>query len=184
MDFSNVCYVPKRDNSETPWINFGASKAEYDKWILHVCGVCCLKMVGDTLLKTQQMSLYNLTTLCLNEGAFRIREDGEIEGIFHHPLCSVANGLGIAAEVCGRLTEDRLERTVALGRTAMLSVNLAKVNPDLRGGHLVIVHDYDASRDSFLLHDCSSVIRPNGCNINISRQELRSISNHKGLILG
>lgn len=180
----NVKYVPKKDGSEKPWIGFGATQQDYEMWIPHVCGVCCLKMAGDTVHKTEDYTLYDLTMACLREGAFRITETGEIEGIFHYPLSRVAQTLGIPAVVDGHISEDKILQAIALGRFVMLSIDLAKVRPLLKGSHLVLVYSYIVATDTFLLHDCSSVIGKDGCNVQIRRQDLAAISNRKGLILG
>jgi hypothetical protein len=67
---------------------------------------------------------------------------------------------------------------------AILSIDAAKIDSSRRGGHLVLVYGYDWPADSFLLHDCSSMMRPDGCGVSISASALAGISNNKGLIAG
>ena len=72
-------FVPKpttRTHAGQPWVVFGSTKELYDYWIPHVCGICCLKMVGDTLGKTSSYTLYALTMMCLERGGFgRLTEE-------------------------------------------------------------------------------------------------------------
>jgi hypothetical protein len=42
------------------------------------------------------------------------------------------------------------------GRFVILSVDLAKVDRDLRGGHLILIYAHDDAACEVLLHDCSS----------------------------
>lgn len=178
-----VVFVPKCVPGDgSPWLNFGSSRSEYEKWIPHVCGICCLKMIGDSAGLTTQLTLYTLTLMCLAKRGFVQEADGKISGVFHYPLAELAGDLGLAAEVDGNLASGRCISHIRRGSILMLSVNLAKVNPSLSGGHLVVVYDYSPKSDVFMIHDCSSVLRTNGCGISISRRELDGISNRKGLV--
>ena len=48
--YKQIVFVPKTiPHDTTPWIRFGASQELYDQWIPEICGICCLKMIGDTL---------------------------------------------------------------------------------------------------------------------------------------
>jgi hypothetical protein len=67
---------------------------------------------------------------------------------------------------------------------AILSIDIAKVNPSMHGGHLVLVYGYDETSNEFLLHDCSSVVCQDGRGVKISIDALERISNNRGLIAG
>lgn len=183
MRRSIVNYVPKKNETTEPWHYFGADQGTYEQWEPHICGICCLKMVGDTLSKTLNLSLYELTMQCLEQGGFRITDDGDIVGVFHYPLAELGNRLGIPIKVAPGLTLSQSQQVISDSGFAILSVDLAKLNTGLRGGHLLLLHKYLPDSDEFVLHDCASAIGFPGNNIHITSNELAAISNSKGLIV-
>jgi hypothetical protein len=178
-------YVPKRrpDDIE-PWIEFGSGRLEYQRWIPEICGICCLKMVGDTIGVTNDLTLYQLAMMAAENGTLIVNEDGTIQGVFHYPLAELAERLGIRCHVMRALGISEIKQALAQGMYAILSINAARVDSSLHGGHLVLVYGYDEPASSFLLHDCSSMMRPDGCGVSISADALASISNNKGLVAG
>jgi hypothetical protein len=178
-------YVPKRRPADTePWIAFGSSRLEYQRWIPEICGICCLKMVGDTIGVTSNLSLYHLTMMAAANGTFTVSEHGTIQGAFHYPLAELAESLGIRCHVMRMLGIGEITEALTEGMYAILSINAASVDSSLRGGHLVLVYAYDETAGSFLLHDCSSMVRPDGRGVSMSADALARISNNKGLIAG
>lgn len=176
-------YVPKRRLGDTePWIAFGSSELEYKRWIPEICGICCLKMVGDTIGVTNELSLYELTMMATANGTFIAGEHGIIQGAFHYPLAELAQRLGIRCCVVRPLGIGEIRKALSQGMYAILSIDAARVDRSLQGGHLVLVYGYDEPTDSFLLHDCSSIMQPDGCGVSISTNTLASISNNKGLV--
>lgn len=176
-------YVPKRRPDDTePWIAFGSGKPEYQRWNPEICGICCLKMIGDTIGVTNNLSLYQLTMMAAANGTFMASEHGTIQGAFHYPLAELAESLGIRCRVVKTLGTSEITEALAQGMYAILSIDAASVDSSLRGGHLVLIYGYDEPTDSFLLHDCSSIMRPDGCGVSISAHALANISNNKGLV--
>jgi peptidase C39-like protein len=178
-------YVPKRrpDDAE-PWIAFGSGQLEYQRWIPEICGICCLKMVGDTIGVTNNLNRYQLTMMAVANGTFIVGEHGTIQGAFHYPLAELAERLGVRCRVMRTLGIGEITEALAQEMYAILSIDAAKIDSSRRGGHLVLVYGYDWPADSFLLHDCSSMMRPDGCGVSISASALAGISNNKGLIAG
>jgi hypothetical protein len=182
---SKVEFVPKRyDDQDTPWQPFGApNEDEYRKWSPEVCGICCLKMIGDSLGLTSSISLYELTMRCKDEGGFRELADGEIQGVFHRPLLEVAKSYGLAGKVVGRLTINKIKDSLKKERFIILSINKSKISPQLKGGHLILVHSYDPKVETFVVHDSELLLSESGENIELSAVRLEEISNNKGLII-
>lgn len=181
MNGRDVVFVPKRvDGDSSPWVRFGSSQGEFERWIPEVCGVCCLKMVGDTLGITKSLNLYELTMQCLARGAF-IQDGQTIKGVFHYPLVGVARDLGLKGDVL-RLNIKTIKERVALGQFVILSIDLAKVSPMI-GSHLILIHNVDQRGKQFLVHDCSNIIASSGANILITEGELEAISNSRGIAL-
>lgn len=177
-------YIPKRAvGSMSPWRVFGSTKEEYERWIPHVCAMCCLKSVGDTLGKTDHLTLYDLTLRCRDRGGYVVRPSGDIEGVYHKPLALLAESLGVHASLEPLLTHDQIVRLLQAGRFVILSLDLSKHSSLLRGGHLVLVYGYDASADDYLLHDCGPALRTEGKALHIPRAEIEEISNHRGLAM-
>jgi len=178
-------YVPKRRPDDTePWIAFGSGQLEYQRWIPEICGICCLKMVGDTIGVTNNLNLYQLTMMAAANGTFIVNGRGTIEGAFHYPLAALAENLGIRCRVMRTLGIGEINEALAQGMYAILSINAAKIDSSRHGGHLVLVYGYDEPAGSFLLHDCSSMMRPDGRGVSISADALARISNNKGLVAG
>jgi hypothetical protein len=141
-------------------------------------------MVGDTIGVTNGLSLYELTMMALENGTFTVSENGTIQGAFHDPLAELAERLGIRCRVLGTLGISEITDALAQGKYVMLSINAARVDSSLGGGHLVLVYGYDAPAGSFSLHDCSSIMQPDGCGVSISEHAMACISNNKGLVAG
>jgi hypothetical protein len=141
-------------------------------------------MVGDTIGVTNGLSLYQLTMMDAANGTFIVSEHGTIQGAFHYLLAELAERLGMRCRVMRALGTGEITEALAQGMYAILSIDAARVDSSLRGGHLVLVYGYDEPADSFLLHDCSSMMRLDGCGVRISARALASISNNKGLVAG
>ena len=141
-------------------------------------------MVGDTIGVTNGLSLYQLTMMAAANGTFIVSEHRTIQGAFHYPLAELAERLGMRCRVMRALGTGEITEALAQGMYAILSIDAARVDSSLRGGHLVLVYGYDEPEDSFLLHDCSSMMRLDGCGVRISARALASISNNKGLVAG
>ena len=141
-------------------------------------------MIGDTIGVTSELSLYELTMMAVANGTFVMSEHGAVQGAFHYPLAELAERLGIRCRVMRPLDIGEITKALAQGMYAILSIDTARVDSSLRGGHLVLIYGYDEPTDSFLLHDCSSMMRPDGRGVRISMPALAGISNNKGLIAG
>jgi hypothetical protein len=141
-------------------------------------------MVGDTIGVTNNLSLYQLTMLAAANGTFIVGEQGTIQGAFHYPLAELAERLGIRCRVMRTLGAGEITGALAQGMYAILSIDAARVDGSRQGGHLVLVYGYDERADSFLLHDCSSMMRADGRGVSISASALANISNNKGLVAG
>ena len=154
------------------------------KWNPLICSICCLKSAGDYFEVTQDKSLYQLTMDALEAGVFREDEEtGEILGAYHVPLVKLAKSLGLHGKVERRLTLRRLINLLKDGNLVMLSVDTSKINSQLCGGHLILVHSYDLDTETFVVHDSEPVLSADGEDIEIKRKRLEEISNKRGISL-
>lgn len=104
-----IKYVPKKNDDKKPWLLFGApNKSEYERWSPEVCGICCLKMIGDAHGTTSDTSLYQLTMECKQKGGFKELPNGEIQGVFHKPLLDLAKDYGLEGTVEGNLDTEKV----------------------------------------------------------------------------
>jgi hypothetical protein len=178
-----IRFVPKRHEGSRPWAHAGFPNVEeWETWSPHICGICCLKMLADTF-RSDSLSIYALTSRCCQLGGFRMGEQQHIRGVFHNPLLKLALEIGFEGIVEGQLSAAALRRAIEQGRFALLSIDLARVRPDLSGGHLVLIHSYDGDSNEFILHDCSEVLARPGANIRLKAASIELISNHKGLVI-
>lgn len=181
---SIIPFIPKKvPGDRKPWIRFGSTRDEYYRWIPEVCGICCLKMIGDSFGKTNHLSLYTLTMRCLDKGGFKIMKNKEILGVFHKPLLRVAKEVGLEGKVKRFLTHQNIVKSLTKRRFILLSIELQKVSIGLSGSHLILIHGYDCSIGKFIIHDPSSILGKVGHNLRISNLLLDAISNHRGLII-
>jgi len=187
-NINNIKYVPKRPllvNADVAeWREFGApSESEWKLWLPEVCGICCLKMIGDTLGVTNIISLYELTQRCLRLGGFKVQAGKSIQGVYHAPLLELGRTLGLEGKVEKGLDIEQIASEVDSGHFVILSIDLQRANTGYCGGHLVLIHSVDRGNRSFSLHDPSSVLSIPGYNIEFSYEKLDRISNKKGLSL-
>jgi hypothetical protein len=112
MPSSPVYICKKQPDDPEPWISFGSDRLQYERWIPEICGICCLKMIGDTTGATRQFTLYQLTMMAAANGTFVIGKDGGIKGAFHHPLAKLAESFGIPCRVMRKLDSGQLIRAL------------------------------------------------------------------------
>jgi len=180
----NIKFIPKRAECEKPWVEFGCEEpAEYNQWVPHICGICCLKMVLDSICPENSMSLYSLTIYCYNLSGFRIMEDGSISGVFHHPLLELARSRGLDGKVFRDVEISSIITEVQEGNYVILSINLELATKLMSGSHLILIHAYDDRKEEFIFHDCSQVLDSIGSNLRINHSQLTRISNKKGIVL-
>lgn len=180
-------FVPKPSGDATTAARcFGASVVETEFWTPHICGICCLKMVGDTLGHTTGHTLADLTFRCREMGGFTQRRDGSVVGVFHHPLVELAELFGMRGGVERDLDAARIQQLLQEGKYVLLSVDLHRAHTvrEASGSHLVLIFGYSANTDEYDLHDSSAILREHGSGIAIPQSELRAMSNDRGVWLG
>lgn len=179
----HIPFVPKRPTGSAPWQIFGSDRATYEKWAPHICGICCVAMVAAHY-ERPLFSLWELTTRAIKLNVFRENTDEQIEGAFHGPLVTLAEELGLAGRVEPRLNMSVVRDNLIHGRLTLLSIDLRKVQQQLTGSHLILIHSILASTNDVVeVHDCAHTLALNGENVTISFHELERISNRKGVSL-
>lgn len=161
---TQIKYVSKKNYSDKkPWLQFGApNKSEYEKWYPEVCGICCLKMIGDAYGSTVKVTLYQLAMERKQKDGSRELPNSEIQGVFHKPLLDLAKDYGLDGRVENNLKLEKVISSLQNGRFVILSIDKSKVNPKLRGGHLVLVHSLNLTSDTFLINDPEPILAKNG----------------------
>lgn len=183
VEYQDVSFIPKRvPGDEAPWVRFGSSKVEYEKWIPQVCGICCLKMVGDTFGLTSHLSLYELTMKCVDKGGFKVNEDQTISGVYHYPLLSLAQALGLDGTVEKYISPKDIQGHLLQNRMVVLSIDLGK-DTAFKGNHLLVVHRYLSKDNTYLVHDCAYAVGKEGASIALTEERLDLLSNRRGLSL-
>jgi hypothetical protein len=167
-----------------PWKRFGSpSKKAYGKWNPQVCGICCLKMIGDACGYTNKKSIYQLAMECKDEGGFIELPNGEIQDVYHKPLLKLANNYNLLGKVEKNLNIEKTISSLSENKFVILSINKSKIDSNLKGGHLILLHSYDPKLKVFLVNDPDPILAKEGKNIKIDINKLQEISNKKGLIL-
>lgn len=181
MSFLNIRYIPKPDTVG----DFGCdTKGQLTLWRPEICGVCCLKMIGDTKRRTLGLSLWQLTQKCIDQGAFKVdNKTGVIDGIFHYPMMKVAHDLGLHGVVLPRLPLGLIKFLLLLHIAPILSIDLHKLDAKYEAGHLVVMVGYNKKDKAFVVHDPSSVLAKSGKFAHINVQTLKRITNNRGMVL-
>jgi hypothetical protein len=181
----NIEYISKSYGSfKNPWMEFGApSEEEYKKWSPEVCGICCIKMAGDTYGTTLEKSIYQLTMECEQKGGFKKSLTGKVLGVFHQSLLDLGKNYGLDGEVNTDLNSGEIIASLKDEKFVILSVNKSKINLKMKGGHLILIHEYNPETEEFLINDPEPILAENGENVCISLNRLELISNKKGLIV-
>jgi hypothetical protein len=180
-----VAYLSKNYvNSNGSWKKFGApNRTLFEKWNSQACGIYCLKMIGDTHRLTNKKSIYQLTMECLSKGGYKELPNGEIQGVFHKPLLELGKKYGLSGKVERNLDIRKITSSLSENKYIILSVDKSKINPDLTGGHLILLHTYYPNVKLISLNDSDMLIDKKGKNILIDFEKLQKISNRKGLLL-
>ncbi|MEW8285198.1 MAG: C39 family peptidase [Candidatus Thiodiazotropha endolucinida] len=181
---NEVVFLPKKRQSRRESIKaFGGSTEDFDRWIPEVCGIFSLKMIGDTYGVSNELSVLELTQRCTVLGGFTECSDGLIKGVYHKPLLTLARQLSLQGVVEGRLTVAKIIEHVKRNHFVMLSINLQKINAELSGGHLILIHGVNVQGNLFHIHDTSEILAKPGRNVILDKEYLEVVSNKKGLIV-
>lgn len=173
-------FVPKSVIGDpTPWRTFGSTEALYRRWRPHICGICCVKSVGDATGATGGLSLWEITREAISLDVFRVNER-RIVGAFHDPLANLVRRYGAQASVLRNVSTEEVADHVRNGSVVFLSVDLVTLDPAAAGGHLVVVYGDEAG--GLRVHDSASVIASPGDDIPLAVQELDRLSNRKGIL--
>lgn len=178
----SVPFYPKRPLGPTPWVEFGASPADYELWVPHICGPLGVAMAAAGFGKPAPASNFELVQIAVEMGVLVQATDSQINGAFHHPLLALARRLGIDGEVVGPVHLQDVVAWVSAGDMVLASVDLAKIGRGLQGSHLVLVHTA-ASEQLLLLHDCAGVLGAPGSDVQVDVADFDEIFNRKGLRL-
>lgn len=174
-----VVYVPKPSTVK----DFGSeTEGQLSKWVPEICGVCCLKMIGDTYGNTQDKSLWALTKDCINSGAFV--EDmaaSKVSGIYYKPLIRLSKTYGLTGKSYKYLPNMLIKYLLHRGINPILSIDLNKVNSKYTETHLIVIVSYDKKSNKFTIHDPSSVLGTPGDNVKVDAKWLKHISNNRGM---
>lgn len=180
---AQVSFVPKIEKfTDEPWVLFGANKQIFEKWIPEICGICCLKMIGDSYNTTKEITLYSLTIECESLGGYK-NDAGQIRGVFHYPLLHLAQQHKLRGFVAKKLSICNIIDQISRKRFVILSIDLQKISKGLSGSHLILVHGYNFNKQCFIVHDCSHAIATNGEGVELSNVIMNKISNNKGIVI-
>lgn len=160
----------------------GWSQEEFDFWQPHSCGTCCLKTIGDSRGVSLNLTLADITELCVRKGVFAI-EGNTVSGAFHFPMVNLLADWGISAEVRRQLPLNDIISALTQGCLVILSVDLKKLNPPHDSTHLVIVFGYDEVDKEFSIHDSASILKPIGSGLTLDTEELARLSNGRGIVV-
>ena len=131
------------------WVENGfVDPQQYRFWSGKLCGLACLESALD-YWRIPHPPRHALLLQALSYGVYRMRDDGGVDGLIYQPFANwLADqfdlqvdvfGLHALAEIATRLDADTL---------AMASVSPEIRAPETpnarRGGHLVLLHGYDA----------------------------------------
>lgn len=174
-----IVHVAKRPIGLEPWIEFGSSRTEYEKWAAEACSIACMR----SLLLSRDgnaPSLWQLTKLAIDKGVF-VDLETRVLGAYHRPLSDWLNEQGFSSQVVGNVSEEEVWNLLD-SKILLLSINLAKLPLSRIGSHLVLVYDKDRNAQEYLVHDSAGLLDAgigNACRV--KRMALAELSNAKGI---
>jgi Peptidase_C39 like family len=174
-----IPFVSKRPYGPTPWVTFGSTKEEYEKWAGEICSIaCCRSLIlakcGDA------PSLWELTQQAIKMGVF-LDEGTSIKGAFHKPLAQLLAMHDIVAQLFQKETEAAIWN-LSERYPIIISIDLSKYTTSA-GSHLVLITDIDLISEQYIVHDSASTLCNVGYDCRVSRSQLSKISNGRGLII-
>jgi len=172
----DIPFVAKRPPGSAPWIAFGGSRADYDQWVPHVCAMACCRSLILARFGCAP-DLWGLTQDAASMGVY-VEEVGGIRGAFHNPLVDFLSEFHIRTYRFGSQRSDALAAAVAAG-PVLLSIDLAAVDRQHRGSHLVLVVGRDGQ--DYVVHDNARLLGETGEGCRLSAERLEAISNAKGI---
>ncbi|WP_028224036.1 C39 family peptidase [Paraburkholderia ferrariae] len=121
-----------------------AAPEDYRFWAKRLCGLACLESALD-YWGIARGTRAELLEAALRHGAYRVREDGGVDGLIYRPFAGwVEAEFGVRVEV---MTDEPIEATAA--RLAADTLAIVSVSPEIRrperpnarqGGHLILLH--------------------------------------------
>jgi Peptidase_C39 like family len=132
------------------WQRSGFSDPDrYRFWAKRLCGLTCLESALD-YWRIGHPSRAALLDDALRHGAYRLRDDGGVDGLIYRPFAQwIREAFGVHVDV---LTETSIKAMAA--RLSAASLAIVSVSPEIRypwrdnsrkGGHLVLLHGRDAA---------------------------------------
>ncbi|RKP43857.1 C39 family peptidase [Trinickia fusca] len=156
----SIVYDDADPCADPHWQRSGFTDPEhYRFWAKRLCGLTCLESILD-FWGVARPSRAVLLDQALQHGAYRLREDGGVDGLIYRPFAEwVGAQFGLQVEVLPSIPIEALA-----GRLDHDTLAIASVNPHIRrahepvttrGGHLVLLVGRDAEGTWF--HNPSGV---------------------------
>lgn len=156
------------------WSEFGVANIEdYVIWAPNVCGMTCLKMFFAH--KKQDYSWFHLTEFARQYGGY-VESEAGIKGLIYQPAINMLKDVfeqdaELLVHVEARTIAQRLQQNPDAFYIASVNTRIRfypqEKNPASQGGHLVLVHHYDAQNDCLVLHNPSGFTPEQQANFRI-----------------
>lgn len=136
-----------------------ADSQRYRFWAQRLCGLACLESALD-YWRIPHASRAVLLDEALQHGAYRMREDGGVDGLIYRPFADwVTEAFGLRVDVLPRASLTTLAARLDADTLAIASVSPELRHPDRpsqhQGGHLILLHGRD--REGVWFHNPSGV---------------------------
>lgn len=188
---SLACNAPLIEQGTSPsehhdWrIDGYATEEEYLFWSRHVCGLACLRSVLRAWYPEQNIPSMRELLAGARTGAALTLDGGKVGGLFYRPfLAWVKQDFSIEGEVLESPDLDSMLRGVHEGAVFLASVSSEVRYPDRanarRGGHLVLVYNYDGETVQF--HNPSG-IHDQAAHVQLDAERFARFSSGRGVLL-
>ncbi|HEX7909258.1 MAG TPA: C39 family peptidase [Paraburkholderia sp.] len=142
------------------WQRSGFSDPErYRFWAKRLCGLTCLESALD-YWRIEHAPRAVLLDEALRHGAYRMRDDGGVDGLIYQPFAAwAANAFGLQVDVLPQIPLEAIAARLAADTLAIVSVSPEIRYPERanrhQGGHLILLHGRD--RDGVWFHNPSGI---------------------------
>ncbi|WP_434779581.1 hypothetical protein [Neisseria sp. Ec49-e6-T10] len=170
------------------WYLSGAhDQAEYAKWCVHVCGMACLKM-HLSFTRSIEIPTLNLARSCTQFGGYAL-EGEAIHGLIYRPFLQfVQHAFKMDAQVIEHTPIEHIcarfqEKTTAFIASVHPSIRSVTSIPEVKGGHLVYVFDFDERTNEVLFHNPSGTTVQSQENVRLKMEQFAQFYSGRGILL-
>lgn len=169
------------------WKASGAkTKKEYEAWSWSACGMACTKMILASRIG-KVVPIVELGKKCAEYGGYTMPIEASV-GLLYKPYVKfAAKEFGWKSKIVEGMSQQEIMYALSKGDFVIASVSPLirdpKSDPKTRGGHLVLMTGYDASKQEFYLHNPSGISKSTQKYAVVSFHDFKKFFSGRGIVI-